>query len=181
MMYYRLAGKKSETALWSWKTTTLTSLPAVLQWLRIYRVVPHVQIRVFSSWAKEDLNEMFRCENSGCPSGSVTADQFLRNRHLQSQKGTGHMSRQETTAPFPGHATTFAIRESEDEHRTRSFPPEESEMSWLDRKRLEIERGPGGDHDTPYSFSFASALPQLLAWIRLQNTRYEGAAYRNLN
>ena len=39
--------------------------------------------------------------------------------------------------------------------------------SALERRRLEIERGPGGDHDVPYRFALPACLPQVLAWMRL--------------
>ena len=36
------------------------------------------------------------------------------------------------------------------------------------KEDLEIEDGPGGDHDIPYCFSLPASMPQLLAWTRLQ-------------
>ena len=41
-------------------------------------------------------------------------------------------------------------------------------MNLLEQKRLEIELGPGGDHDTPYLFTLPIALKERLAWLRLQ-------------
>ncbi len=40
-------------------------------------------------------------------------------------------------------------------------------MSALERRREELESGPGGDHDIPYSFSLPLSLPQVLAWTTL--------------
>jgi len=40
-------------------------------------------------------------------------------------------------------------------------------MSLLERRREVLERGPGGDHDLPYSFSLPLSLPQVLAWMTL--------------
>ena len=40
-------------------------------------------------------------------------------------------------------------------------------VSALERRREELESGPGGDHDLPYSFSLPLALPQVLAWMSL--------------
>ena len=37
----------------------------------------------------------------------------------------------------------------------------------LDQKRLEIELGPEGDHDVPYSFALPVSMPQVLVWMRL--------------
>jgi hypothetical protein len=39
--------------------------------------------------------------------------------------------------------------------------------SVLDRRRLELERGPVGDHDVPYRFVLPAYLPQVLDWMRL--------------
>ena len=43
----------------------------------------------------------------------------------------------------------------------------EGNMSALERRRLELELGPGGDHDVAYSFALPASMPQVLAWIRL--------------
>jgi hypothetical protein len=40
-------------------------------------------------------------------------------------------------------------------------------MSALERRREELESGPGGDHDLPYSFSLPLSLLQVLAWTTL--------------
>ncbi len=34
-------------------------------------------------------------------------------------------------------------------------------------RRLELELGPGGDHDLPYTFALPASMPQVLAWMRL--------------
>jgi hypothetical protein len=166
MIYYRLAYQKSQVDSWIWKTTVLTSLPTVFQWLRIYGSFPQDQIRVFSAPAKEDLEEMLQRENCGWPSGSVTAEQFLRDRHMQVHPGTQNTSKQETTEQKTDLSTAFS---PEYENSTILFPPNERGMDSLDRKRLEIEQGAGGDHDVPYHFTLPIFMPQQLAWIRLQN------------
>jgi hypothetical protein len=40
-------------------------------------------------------------------------------------------------------------------------------MSALESRRLELERGPGGDHAVAYRFALPVCLPQVLAWMRL--------------
>jgi hypothetical protein len=40
-------------------------------------------------------------------------------------------------------------------------------LSILDCKRLELERGAGGDHDLPYHFAFPPTWPQARAWTEL--------------
>ena len=49
---------------------------------------------------------------------------------------------------------------------------EEKRISVLDRRRLEIEMGAGGDHDLPYTF----ALPLTTTNARLDQTDGQGAA-----
>jgi hypothetical protein len=40
-------------------------------------------------------------------------------------------------------------------------------MSALESRRLELELGPGGDHDVPSSFVLPPSMRQVLAWMRL--------------
>jgi hypothetical protein len=47
-------------------------------------------------------------------------------------------------------------------------------MSVLDMKRLELERGQGGDHDTPYRFTLPLSMKERLAWTRLQARVHAG-------
>ena len=46
--------------------------------------------------------------------------------------------------------------------------PNESSVSPLDKRREELERGAGGDHDLPYRFTLPISTPQVLAWLKLQ-------------
>jgi len=45
--------------------------------------------------------------------------------------------------------------------------PDESSRSPLEKRREELERGAGGDHDLPYRFMLPTWLPQVLAWVKL--------------
>jgi hypothetical protein len=49
----------------------------------------------------------------------------------------------------------------------RSSPAPEGRRDVLDRRRLEVERGAGGDHDLPYEFTLPTSTPQVLAWVKL--------------
>jgi hypothetical protein len=170
MIYYRLAWQKQQTALWTWKTTVLTSLHTVFQWLRIYGSCPQNHIRVFACASKEGLEEMLKRENCGQPSGSITAEQFSRDRHMQVQEGAQNTLTQETIEQMSPPSSAFATGLLAQENSLMLFPSDESDLSALDRRRLEIERGPGGDHDIPYRFSLPTYTPQLLVWIRLQSS-----------
>ncbi len=166
MTYYRMARHDRQTATWVWKTTALTSLQAVFQLLRSFRVLPQDSIRVFVAASKEDLNEMLKRENTNLVSGSVTAAQFLRDRQL-------NMSEQSATAdgvaePTVRQAIAVTTRSSWREQDANTGFPGFGDSNPLTRMRLEREYGPGGDHDAPYRFTLPTSTPQMLAWIRLQ-------------
>ena len=50
---------------------------------------------------------------------------------------------------------------------TTTEAPASSDMRWLEHKRLELEGGPGADHDTPYRFALPLSMKELLAWTHL--------------
>jgi hypothetical protein len=52
---------------------------------------------------------------------------------------------------------------------------EKRSLSSLDRRRLDLEMGTGGDHDSLYSFSLPTFLPQILAWVQLLTKVQRGA------
>lgn len=82
MMYYRVALQAEQTSTWRWKSTVLTSIEAVLGFLRIYRCVPKDQVRVFLCSSAENMDEMLRRENQGLLSTSITADQLWAERYM---------------------------------------------------------------------------------------------------
>src|SRR5215471_2296039 len=86
-MYYRVAIQvASSSPTWQWKSTTLSSLNALFQFLRRYRNLPQDHLRVFSS-SCEDMDEQLVRENNGLGSQSVTAAQFMQARMIGSQQG----------------------------------------------------------------------------------------------
>jgi hypothetical protein len=86
-MYYRVAIQMDPSAPWQWKSTTLSSLDALFQYLRLYQALPQDRLRVFSSSSREEMHEQFVRENKGLPSRSVTAAQFLPKRMSVSPEG----------------------------------------------------------------------------------------------
>jgi hypothetical protein len=199
MTYYRLAFQERHTALWTWMSTGLTSLDALLQLLRrISSLIPPERIRVFSTCAKEDLHEMLRRENNGLASGSVTAAQFLQERGIRSHRteasehevhearenqGTGSSvvsptsslsgddvsltegrMRMPTLQAWATHTPPGALP---NESSTAACSLNVGSMNALERRRLELELGPGGDHDVPYTFALPLLMPHVLAWMRL--------------
>src|SRR6266700_4240523 len=79
-MYYRVAIQTGQPSTWQWKSTPLSSLNTLLQWLQFYRAFPHDRLRLFSSCSRETLNEQLVRENQGLESTSVPATQFLQER-----------------------------------------------------------------------------------------------------
>ena len=163
MIYYRLALQERQTSKWIWKSTVLTSLEAVFHLLRIYSPIPAERIRVFSSTCKEEMAEMLDRENNGLISGSLTAARFLRDKGIQFQDAPA----QEIEKKTVHRPTAVAIDSSMREAHPAAYPAHTSSISLLDQRRLQMELGSGGDHDTLYSFTLPISTPQLLAWIRL--------------
>lgn len=165
MTYYRLALQDRQTTRWNWKTTALTSLQAVFQLLRIYSTLPQDSIRVFTASSKEALNEMLRQENNAAISGSVTAAQFLQERKLASSIPEQRITEQliQPTATVATPSTPSSMRKS-----LSTAGASDHNISSLDKMRLEIECGPGGDHDVPYRFTLPVSMPAIVTWICLQ-------------
>lgn len=163
MIYYRLAVQEYETSKWIWKSTVLTSLVAVLHLLRIYSPLPAGRIRVFSSTCIEEMAGMLNRENDGLVSGSLTAGEFLRERRL----GVQSLSAHELVEKIVRRSTAVAIDSSLRNDYPVTYSASTGSISLLDQRRLHIEMGSGGDHDTEYRFSLPVSTPQLLAWTRL--------------
>ena len=87
-MYYRVAIQADASPTWQWKSTTLSSLDPLFQFLRRFHDLPQDHLRVFSSSSREEMCEQLVRENNGLGSDSVTAAQFLQERMLGSQQGT---------------------------------------------------------------------------------------------
>jgi hypothetical protein len=82
-MYDRVAIQMDAAPAWQWKSTVLSSLDTLFHFLRLFRALPHDQLRVFSSSERVGLAEQLEQENQGLASTSVTAAQFLQQRMLR--------------------------------------------------------------------------------------------------
>ncbi len=157
-MYYRVAIQGYSQPPWQWKSTVLSELSAVFQWLRLYRTLPQDRLRVFSCSSREEMNEQLVRENQGLFSSGVPAPQFLHERRIAPQGAVREAASCGTRA---------------NERMASSIPaklspsPDESGMSPLDKRREELERGEGGDHDLPYQFTLPTSMQQVLAWVKL--------------
>jgi hypothetical protein len=176
-MYYRVAWYQSAIQghplpTWQWKSTVLSSLQTVFQFLRLYSALSQDRLRVFSSSSCEDLDEQLMQENKGLGSHSVTAAQFLQERMIRSPEMTrGTPERDEGVdrrwQPQLSGAITARSHPSVKENGTEGNGLVGTGMCALARRRLELERGQGGDHVVPYRFALPASMPQVLAWVRL--------------
>jgi len=176
-MYYRLAIQSGSDHLdrespWQWKSTVLSSLESLLQVLQLHGALPHEHLRVFSSPSREGLEEQLAQENQGLGSTSVTAAHFLQGRWIDSievTRGTPARDEGADRRWQPSLAGAIAARSQPavKENGTEGNGLLGTGMSALERRQLELERGPGGDHDVPYHFALPLSMPQVLAWMRL--------------
>lgn len=165
-MYYRVAIQVDSSSLWQWKSTVLSELSALFQWLRLYHALPYDRLRVFFSCSREELNEQLVREKQGHESNSATAARFLQERLIRSPKVTrGTSERGVGDCPkMVSIAVSAETRLNESSIAAHSL--DERSISSLER-RLELELGPGGDHDVPYSFALSASMPQVLVWMGL--------------
>ena len=71
-----------QSPTWKWRSTLLTSPHALFTLLRAYSYVPKDQIRVFFASSEDDMDEMLTRQNQGQISSSITADQFLSGKSI---------------------------------------------------------------------------------------------------
>jgi peroxiredoxin len=168
-----LASPLCQQVIKQWETLRVR-LPPEACLYSVSRDPPQVQARwqesegVFSSSSREDLEEQLVRENAGLGSPSVTAAHFLQERIIRSSEMTGSTSgggagEYQERAPLAVSPTTGWNESS----RALHTAGEERGMSSLESRRLERERGAGGDHDVPYRFALPASMPQVLAWMRL--------------
>jgi hypothetical protein len=166
-MYYRVAIQLEPLPRWQWKSTVLTSLDALLRFLRLYSALPQERLRVFSSASREEMNEQLARENKGLKSTSVTAAQFLQERMMGSREGRSEALRRDTREIEQGIATADSREQALSESNQGTHTLEETDMCSLEKRRGELELGAGGDHDMPYRFTLPTSIPQVLAWMKL--------------
>jgi hypothetical protein len=166
-MYYRIAIQVDAAPTWQWKSTVLSELSTLFHFLRLFGALRHDQLRVFSSPERVGLAEQLEQENKGLASTSVTAAQFLQQRMLRPPTAGRSISEREGGKLLQRGAIAVISQPTVNEGGGEGSVLESRGMSALERRRQELESGPGGDHDLPYSFSLPCSLPQVLAWMSL--------------
>jgi hypothetical protein len=174
-MYYRVAIQVDASSTWRWKSTALSSLDVVFQWLRLYHALPQDRLRVFSSCSREGMNEQLERVNQGLESTSVTAAQFLNERMIGSSAVVWEASAHGTRRNERPTSIAVVTEPSLGESSWESQPLDERGVSFLEKRRVELERGLGGDHDLPYRFTLPISMPQVLAWVKLLVRVQDGA------
>jgi hypothetical protein len=167
MMYYRVAIQASDEASWRWKSTPLSSLEALFQLLRLYRAIPQDQLRVFMAFTRQEMDAMLEQENKSVATTSVTAEQFLSQRRICSLSSKQEGSRSRTQEQQSRRVSTITPPPLVAHGTPAEAMLQEQALSALERRRLELEMGEGGDHNQPYTFALPVLVPQLLAWTRL--------------
>lgn len=168
-MYYRVAIQTSAIPEWKWKSTVLGSLNVLFHFLQLHHTIPARRLRIFTAPSQEDFDEMLSQENRGLMTNSVTAEQFLRERHMHVwETGTSEPVQQETQTgtekaiPVSSELALSAASMTGNVILTPSYG-----LNPLDRRRQEIEFGKAGDHDYPYVFTLPQSVKEMRAWIRL--------------
>ena len=105
-MYYRVATRVDSSPTWQWKSTTISSLNALFQFLRRYHELPQDHLRVFSASSHEDMDEQLARENNGLGSRSVTAAQFMQERMISPQPNASNAG----TYPLHEEASSLQAR-----------------------------------------------------------------------
>ncbi len=166
-MYFRVAIQVEPSPLWQWKSTVLSSLDALFQFLRLYRALPQDRLRVFSCSSCEEMNEQLRRENKGVSSTSVTVAQFLQERTIGSREVVWRASARGTQGDERRTPIALVTELSLNESSGEAQILDEKGVSSLEKRRGELERGARGDHDLPYTFILPTSTPQVLAWVKL--------------
>ncbi len=166
-MYYRVAIQVDQVPDWQWKSTVLSSLDALFQLLRLYRAVPQDRLRVFSSSSREEMNEQLVRVNQGLESTSVTAARFLQERMIGLREAVRGVSARGTQGNV--HMTSIAVVTEQllGESSRKATSLDEPGVRFLDKRRVELEGGAGGDHAIPYRFTLPISMPEVLAWVKL--------------
>src|SRR5215472_11292052 len=157
-MYYRVAWYQRAIQGhplpgWQWKSTVLSSLQTVFQFLRLYSALPQDRLRVFSSSLCEDLDGQLLQENQGLGSHSVTAAQFLQERMIRSPEGSRPTPARNGGAERRWQPQLSGASAAHSQPSVKENGLVATGASALESRRLELERGLGGDHDVPYRFA----------------------------
>jgi len=170
MIYYRVAWKSGQTSTWQWKSTKLTSRDAVFRFLQAHSALGLERLCIFSSSSITELHEQLAQQNMGLNTSSVAAEEFLR------QLGPvtiGTAADEKSTHKLPENRSAIVPTDLS-AHASSVRPFSDYNVNEMHNRRIAIEQGTGGDHDTPYIFTLPCSTPQILAWLRLMGKVQRG-------
>ncbi|GCE05568.1 hypothetical protein [Dictyobacter aurantiacus] len=72
----------TQQMVWKWRSTLLTSPHALFTLLRAYSYIPKENVRVFFASSEAEMDDMLVRQNAGQISSSVTADQFMSGKRI---------------------------------------------------------------------------------------------------
>ncbi|GHO87761.1 hypothetical protein KSZ_57670 [Dictyobacter formicarum] len=72
----------TQQMVWKWRSTLLTSPHALFTLLRAYNYIPKENVRVFFASSETEMEDMLVRQNAGQISSSVTADQFMSGKRI---------------------------------------------------------------------------------------------------
>jgi hypothetical protein len=165
-MYFRVATRLDSALHWHWESRVNATLDVLLRVLRLYRTMPCDHICVFFSSSVEGLDLMLDQTNKGLASNSLTADQLLNSSWSILHHGMTRLETELRVRESGGIGVAPAAREPSQQEKGMSKPLEGS-VDFLDMRRLVLELGTPGDHDTSYKFSLPTSVSQTLAWAEL--------------
>jgi hypothetical protein len=148
-MYYRVAIHVAPSPLWQWKSSALSELSALFQWLRLYRALPLDRLRIISCASREEMNKQLVRENQGLGSTSVMAAQFLHERLISSREVERGVLAQHIQGNGRTTSSTVVTEASLGESSGELQTLDERGISALEKRRGELERGIGSDRDLP--------------------------------
>jgi hypothetical protein len=170
-MFYRIAIQEDPSALWRWESRVIASREVLLRILRMYRSMPRDQLRVFFSSSVEGLDLLLSREKKGLASDSMPVDQLLQGSWSTNQSISQLEMRPFESEPRTrenvGMGETSTVGEPS-VHEKRPSSAAAGRMDVLDSRRLELELGTPGDHDSLYTFTLPNPLPQVHAWMKLR-------------
>ena len=153
-------------------------LATVFRFLRLFSALPQHRLLVCSSPSREGLQEQLVQENQGLAAKAVTAAHFLHERRIQLAAGVWQAAQRQEGTSLGRVVTAVLSQEPVRAGDGGESTVQSRSMSALQRRREELESGPGADHDLPYRFSLPLSLPQTLAWMALMVRVQRGEVQR---
>jgi hypothetical protein len=165
-MYYRVATRLDSALHWHWESRVIATLDVLLRVLRLYRTMPCNHICVFFSSSVEGLDLKLDQTHKVLASNSLTADQLLNSRWSMLHHEMTGLETELRVRDDGGIGVAPADREPSQQEKGVSNPLKVS-VDFLDMRRLALELGTPGDHDTSYKFTLPTSVSQSLDWVKL--------------